>query len=70
MAVRGRLTASTSRSNIRPRCSCHDSTLLIPGTANPAHLAENLAAGAVKLPESSLASLDKLSAPASAQEQP
>jgi len=48
----------------------YDNTLLIPGTANPAHLTENLAAGAVKLPESSLASLDKLSAPASAQEQP
>jgi hypothetical protein len=36
--------------------------LLIPGTANAAHLAENLAAGAVELPKQSLAALDHLSA--------
>ncbi|MGH3252501.1 MAG: aldo/keto reductase [Trebonia sp.] len=40
----------------------YDKTLLIPGTANPAHLAENLAAGDVKLPQASLAALDHLSA--------
>ena len=40
----------------------YDRTLLIPGTANPAHLAENLAAGAVKLPGASLTALDHLSA--------
>ena len=39
----------------------YDRTLLISGTANPAHLAENLAVGAVKLPEESLAALDHLS---------
>jgi pyridoxine 4-dehydrogenase len=37
-------------------------TLLIPGTANPAHLAENLAAGGVELPKASRAALDQLSA--------
>jgi hypothetical protein len=41
----------------------YDSTLLIPGTSSPAHLAENLAAGAVKLPEAALASLGRLAAP-------
>ena len=40
----------------------YDRTLLIPGTANPAHLAENLAAGAVQLPAASIATLDRLAA--------
>ena len=39
----------------------YDRTLLISGTANPAHLAENLAAGTVKLPAASLTALDQLS---------
>jgi pyridoxine 4-dehydrogenase len=39
----------------------YDKTLLIPGTANPVHLAENLAVGAIKLPEASLKELDQLS---------
>ena len=46
----------------------YDRTLLIPGTANPAHLAENLAVGAVKLPAVSLKELDQLS-PASPGEE-
>jgi pyridoxine 4-dehydrogenase len=37
-----------------------DGTLLIPGTANPAHLAENIAAGSVRLPAASIAALDQL----------
>ena len=37
-------------------------TLLIPGTADPAHLAENIAAGAVQLPAASIAALDRLAA--------
>ena len=37
-----------------------DKTLLIPGTADPAHLAENLAVGAVKLPADALDALDRL----------
>ena len=40
----------------------YDRTLLIPGTANPAHLAENLAAGDIKLPEASRTALDHLAA--------
>ena len=40
----------------------YDRTLLIPGTANPAHLAENLAAGGVQLPAASIATLDRLAA--------
>lgn len=41
----------------------YDRTLLIPGTATPAHLAENLAAGSITLPPATLAALDALSAP-------
>ena len=41
----------------------YDRTLLIPGTANPAHLTENLAAGTIKLPAASLTALDQLALP-------
>ena len=41
----------------------YDKTLLIPGTSSPAHLAENIAVGDIKLPEASLTSLDQLAAP-------
>ena len=47
----------------------YDQTLLIPGTSNPAHLAENLAAGAIELPAAALAALDRLTAPGTAREQ-
>jgi pyridoxine 4-dehydrogenase len=46
----------------------YDKTLLIAGTADPAHLAENTAAGDVKLPGEALAALDRLSVPGPAQE--
>ncbi len=69
-AVAAELGVTPAQVGLAWQLAHYDNTLLIPGTANPAHLTENLAAGAVKLPESSLASLDKLSAPASAQEQP
>ncbi|HUA29837.1 MAG TPA: aldo/keto reductase [Streptosporangiaceae bacterium] len=42
----------------------HDGTLLIPGTADPAHLAENIAAGSLSLRAESVAALDRLAAPA------
>lgn len=35
-------------------------TLLIPGTATPAHLAENIAAGSVRLPAAAITALDRL----------
>ena len=38
----------------------YDRTLLIPGTSDPAHLAENIAAGAVRLPAAAIAALDEL----------
>jgi aryl-alcohol dehydrogenase-like predicted oxidoreductase len=42
--------------------SHYDQTLLIPGTASPAHLSENIAAGSVRLPAASVAALDQLAA--------
>ncbi|GAB3370384.1 aldo/keto reductase [Amycolatopsis echigonensis] len=38
----------------------YEGTLLIAGTATPAHLAENLAAGQVQLPAEAVAALDRL----------
>jgi aryl-alcohol dehydrogenase-like predicted oxidoreductase len=38
----------------------YDKTLLIPGTSSAAHLAENLAAGVIRLPETAIATLDRL----------
>jgi pyridoxine 4-dehydrogenase len=42
--------------------SQYEGTLLIPGTSDPAHLVENIAAGAVRLPAASVAALDQLAA--------
>lgn len=69
-AVAAELGVTPAQVGLAWQLAHYDNTLLIPGTANPAHLAENLAVGAVKLPESSLAALDELSASASAREQP
>jgi pyridoxine 4-dehydrogenase len=63
-AVAAELGVTPAQVGLAWQLARYDNTLLIPGTANPAHLAENLAAGAVKLPESSLAALDKLAPPA------
>jgi len=41
----------------------YDDTLLIPGTATPAHLTENIAAGSIRLPATALAALDRLAQP-------
>jgi len=40
----------------------YDHTLLIPGTADPGHLAENIAAGSLRLPAAARAALDGLAA--------
>jgi pyridoxine 4-dehydrogenase len=42
----------------------YDRTLLIPGTADPGHLAENIAAGSLRLSAASVAALDQLATPA------
>lgn len=42
----------------------YPATLLIPGTASPAHLAENIAAGALRLTSAAVLTLDLLAEPA------
>jgi aryl-alcohol dehydrogenase-like predicted oxidoreductase len=69
-AVAAELGVTPAQIGLAWQLAHYGNTLLIPGTANPAHLAENLAAGAINLPESSVAALDKLSASTSTQEQP
>ena len=41
----------------------YDNTLLIPGTSDPAHLAENIAAGSLRLSRASVTALDQLTTP-------
>jgi aryl-alcohol dehydrogenase-like predicted oxidoreductase len=60
-AIAAELGVTPAQVGLAWQLAHYDETLLIPGTANPAHLAENLAAGAVKLPEASRKALDHLS---------
>jgi len=41
----------------------YDNMLLIPGTSDPAHLAENIAAGSLRLPRASVTALNQLPTP-------
>jgi aryl-alcohol dehydrogenase-like predicted oxidoreductase len=67
-AVAAELGVTPAQVGLAWQLAHYDNTLLIPGTANPAHLTENLAAGAVKLPEAALAALEQLSPPARQQD--
>jgi aryl-alcohol dehydrogenase-like predicted oxidoreductase len=40
----------------------YGNTLLIPGTSDPAHLAQNIASGSLRLPAASISTLDQLAA--------
>jgi pyridoxine 4-dehydrogenase len=68
-AIAAELGATPGQVALAWLLASYDKTLLIPGTADPAHLAENLAAGAVKLPADALDALDRL-APAPDGDQP
>ena len=61
IAIAAELGVTPAQVGLAWQLAHYEETLLIPGTANPAHLAENLAVGAVKLPEPSLAALGRLS---------
>jgi len=63
IAVGAELGATPAQVGLAWQLAHYGKTLLIPGTANPAHLAENLAVGDIKLPEASLAALDQLALP-------
>jgi hypothetical protein len=68
-AIAAQLGATPAQVGLAWQLAHYDRTLLIPGTANSAHLAENLAAGDVKLPEASRAALDHLAAASREREQ-
>jgi pyridoxine 4-dehydrogenase len=62
-AIAAELGATPAQVGLAWQLAHYDKTLLIPGTANPAHLAENLGAGDIKLPEASIEAIDRLSVP-------
>ncbi|MFF0491936.1 aldo/keto reductase [Nocardia sp. NPDC004068] len=53
-----RLTLTPAQLALAWELAHYDHTLLIPGTRNPTHLTENLAAGSIHLDPSTLATLD------------
>ena len=63
LAIAAELGVTAAQVGLAWQLAHYERTLLIPGTANPAHLAENLAAGDVKLPEASLAAIGELAIP-------
>jgi pyridoxine 4-dehydrogenase len=67
-AIAAELGVTAAQVGLAWQLAHYDRTLLIPGTANPAHLAENLAAGGIELPEASRAALDHLAAAAAVKE--
>jgi pyridoxine 4-dehydrogenase len=60
IAVANELGATPAQVALAWLLARYDRMLLIPGTASPAHLAENLAAGNLRLPASAIAALDRL----------
>ena len=59
-AIAAEIGATPAQVGLAWLLSHYEGTLLIPGTSDPAHLAENIAAGAVRLPPASIAALDQL----------
>ena len=62
MAIAAELGVTPAQVGLAWLLAHDDGTLLIPGTANPAHLAENIAAGAIRLPGHCVAALSRLAA--------
>jgi pyridoxine 4-dehydrogenase len=63
-AIAAQIGATPAQVGLAWLLSHYDGTLLIPGTSDPAHLAENIAAGAVRLSRASITALDQLGVPA------
>jgi pyridoxine 4-dehydrogenase len=59
-AIAAEIAATPAQVGLAWLLSHYEGTLLIPGTSDPAHLAENIAAGAVRLPPASIAALNQL----------
>jgi aryl-alcohol dehydrogenase-like predicted oxidoreductase len=62
-AIAAEIGATPAQVGLAWLLSHYEGTLLIPGTSDPAHLAENVAAGSVRLPPAAVAALDGLSSP-------
>ena len=62
-AIAAEIGATPAQVGLAWLLSHYEGTLLIPGTSDPAHLAENIAAGAVRLPPAAVAALDGLASP-------
>jgi pyridoxine 4-dehydrogenase len=60
LAIAAEVGATPAQVGLAWLLSHYDGTLLIPGTSDPAHLDENIAAGAVRPPAASVAALDSL----------
>jgi pyridoxine 4-dehydrogenase len=63
LAIAADLGVTPAQVGLAWQLAHYDHTLLIPGTANPAHLAENCAAGDIELPAESLTALGELTPP-------
>jgi pyridoxine 4-dehydrogenase len=61
-AIAAELGVTPAQVGLAWQLAHYDHTLLIPGTANPAHLTENLAVGGIELPGASRTALDHLPA--------
>jgi pyridoxine 4-dehydrogenase len=60
MAIAGELTVTPAQVGLAWLLAHYEGTLLIPGTASPAHLVQNIAAGAVQLPGRCIEALSQL----------
>jgi pyridoxine 4-dehydrogenase len=67
-AIAAELGVTPAQVGLAWQLAHYDRTLLIPGTANPLHLTENLAAGDIKLPDASRTALDHLAAGSTGRE--
>jgi pyridoxine 4-dehydrogenase len=63
LAIAADLGVTPAQVGLAWQLAHYDHTLLIPGTANRAHLAENCAVGDIRLPAASLTALDELARP-------
>jgi pyridoxine 4-dehydrogenase len=68
IAIAAELGVTPAQVGLAWQLAHYDKTLLIPGTANPAHLAENLTAGVIELPKASRTALDQLSPAATGED--
>jgi len=60
LAIAAELSVTPAQVGLAWQLAYYQGTLLIPGTADLRHLAENVAAGVIKLPPASLAALSQL----------